>query len=105
DRGGAPAVGSAGEPPAAAGAAAPGDDNPRLLTLRDLPDVLDTRQVCAVLKVSRATWQRWRERRSEPIPELEPRTRRPRYAKADVEAYLRAPKGTAWQRRMAMLAS
>ena len=71
------------------------------LTLDQCGDTLTVREVCAVLGVSRTTWDTWRKARREPIAELEPRTYHPRYAKADVARYLANPhKGTGWQRRL-----
>ena len=54
-----------------------------------------------MLGVGLSTWRAWRKDNDQPIPELEPRTYHPRYAKVDVARYLANPrKGTPRQRWM-----
>jgi hypothetical protein len=78
----------------------------RRLSLDDLGPTLSMQEVARACGVSVRTWKRWRQDRQEPVTELEPRTRRPRYAKVDVERYLANPrKGTPWQRRLMGIAS
>lgn len=74
-------------------------------TLDRCGDTLSVREVCAVLGVSRTTWDQWRKSRREPIAELEPRTYRPRYAKVAVQRYLTKITGTAAQRQLQQVAS
>lgn len=71
------------------------------LTLDQCGDTLSVVEVCAVIGVSRRTWDRWRKDNREPIAELEPKTARPRWSKANVQRYLDAQRGTLLQRRMA----
>jgi predicted site-specific integrase-resolvase len=87
----------------AAGVSAAGGTRPGRLTLEACGDVLSLAEVCAVLGISTKTWQRWRRDHDTPIAELQPATYRPRYAKADVERYLRNPRKpmTPYQRRLA----
>ena len=58
------------------------------VTLDTLPEVLDLAQLCAVLGISKKTWQRWRRCDAVPVPELLPATSHPRYSKAMVVKYL-----------------
>ena len=72
------------------------------LTLDACGDVLSMAEVAAVLGVGLRTWKRWRRDNDTPIAELQPATYHPRYAKADVERYLRNPRKpmTPYQRRL-----
>jgi transposase len=71
------------------------------LTLNQCGDTLSMDEVCAVVGVSRRTWERWRRFNREPIAEMEPRTARPRWSKSNVQRYLDAQRGSLLQRRMA----
>jgi hypothetical protein len=56
--------------------------------LESMPDVLTLGQLCAVLGISKRTWQNWQRASVTPVPELLPATHHPRFSKRMVEKYL-----------------